>query len=286
MSSVQKIVYKNPFRCRMWELHDRLEDNITAESCRAEIQSFEKHGQIVPALGRRLYGTPDHDVELIYGARRLFVARQLAKPLAIELRQMTDQEAIIAMDVENRLRADISPYERGLSYRKWLDEGYFASQEDISRRLKISPSQVSRLLRVSSLPHLVVEAFGKPALIRETWGVKLATILDDSEKLKSVLHRARALSSISPRPSAREVYRELMAAGAPKTPTSPPLTDDVIADGTGATLFRIRQRPNTISVILPLERMSGHTLDVVQTAVSEVLQSDGEDSLDCTTTLG
>ena len=74
-SDVQQIVSVNPFRCRMWDLHDRLEHLIVEDNCREEISSVSRHGQQVAALGRRLRGDPDHDVELICGARRLFVAR-------------------------------------------------------------------------------------------------------------------------------------------------------------------------------------------------------------------
>ena len=58
----------NPFRCRMWEFHDRLEPYINEHTCRAEIDSFTAHGQFVAVLGRPLLGDPDHEVELITGA--------------------------------------------------------------------------------------------------------------------------------------------------------------------------------------------------------------------------
>ena len=74
------ITMMNPFRCRMWELHDRLEAHINEDTCRAEIASFGAHGQFVAVLGRRLKGDASHDIELITGARRLFVARHLNKP--------------------------------------------------------------------------------------------------------------------------------------------------------------------------------------------------------------
>jgi hypothetical protein len=76
-SDVQQIVSANPFRCRMWDLHDRLEHLIVEDNCREEISSVSRHGQQVAPLGRRLRGDPDHDVELICSARRLFVARHL-----------------------------------------------------------------------------------------------------------------------------------------------------------------------------------------------------------------
>src|ERR1700680_1284415 len=167
------VVSISPFRCRMWALHDRLEAGITAETCKSEIASFLKHGQLVPALGRPVNGDPDCDIELIYGARRLFVSRHINRSLRVELREMWDREAIIAMDIENRQRADVSPYERAISYAACLRAGHFGSQQELARALKISASQVSRLLSLAKLPAVVVNAFATPFDICEGWGVDL-----------------------------------------------------------------------------------------------------------------
>lgn len=78
---VRNILSVNPFRACMWSLHDRCDRHVNEETCRAEIESFATHGQLVPAPGRLLRDDPDHEVELIYGARRLFVARHLNRPL-------------------------------------------------------------------------------------------------------------------------------------------------------------------------------------------------------------
>jgi len=133
----------------MWALHDRLEQYVTEGSCRGEIDSILKHGQQSPVLGRRVLDDHNYDVELIYGARRLFVARHVNKQIAVDLRDLSDHDAIIAMDIENRLRKDISPYERALSYARWLRTNHFGSQDEIVHALKVSASQVSRLLKLA-----------------------------------------------------------------------------------------------------------------------------------------
>jgi ParB-like chromosome segregation protein Spo0J len=80
---------------------------------------------------------------------RLFVVRHINKRLYVTIDdQITDQRAIVAMDIESRHWLDISAYERGLSYARWAREGYLKSQEELARTLKLSPSQVSRLLRL------------------------------------------------------------------------------------------------------------------------------------------
>src|SRR5579871_4858114 len=129
----KKITSADPFRCRMWSLHDRLDEYVTEDACQAEIESFAKHGQLIPALGRPIRSDPDFDVEVICGARRLFVARHLNRPFLVEIRELSDRDALIAIDIENRHRRDVSPYERGLSYARWLRSGQFQSQEELAK---------------------------------------------------------------------------------------------------------------------------------------------------------
>jgi ParB/RepB/Spo0J family partition protein len=263
------VVSVSPFRCRMWDMHDRLEGHISAESCRSEIESFRKHGQLVPALGRPLKTAADYDVELIYGARRLFVARHLNAPLLIDVREMSDHEAIVAMDIENRQRADISPYERGLSFAQWLRAGYFPSQDDIARVLQISPSQVSRLLRLARLPAVILSAFESPTHICEGWGRDLMDALEDPERRPLAIKAARSIAQMDPRPDAREVYRRLMSTvhGHRRASTR----DEVVKDGE-RPLFRIRWLRSSVALMMKLEHAPPQVLEEVRDAVANILK--------------
>jgi ParB family chromosome partitioning protein len=267
-----QIISASPFRCKVWSLHDRLEHLIIEDTCRDELNSFAKHGQLIAALGRPLRDDPDHDIELICGARRLFVACHLNRPLLVDLREMTDKEAIIAMDTENRQRQDISPYERGLSFARFLRAGHFESQDQLAKALKISQSQVSRLLTLAHLPSVVVNAFTTPLDIREGWGPDLVAALQDVRRRKATIARARTLASATPRAPATDVYQQLIAAstGGRKIRTMP--HDEVVTGTDGRPLFRIRQQEKAIAVLLPREQISEEILCVIRSAVREVLQ--------------
>lgn len=262
----------NPFRCRMWALHDRLDAHINESTCRAEIASFEGHGQLVAVLGRALRGDADHDIELITGARRLFVARHLNKPLMVELRTLSDQEALIAMDTENRLRQDISPYERALSYARWLRSGYFRSQDDVARALKVSPSQVSRILKLAQLPAVVVQAFANPTEIREEWGRSLLSKLEDRATRQALLDAARSLIAKPERLPAHEVYRKLLNGSAQGRKLRIQRHDVVVRGADGSALFRIRHQRDTIALLLPLGHVGERTLRDISDAVAAVLR--------------
>lgn len=267
-----EIVSANPFRCRVWDMHDRHDHMIDESTCRIEIRSFSDHGQLIAALGRPLRGDPDHDIELICGARRLFIARHLNIPLRVDLQEMTDRAAVIAMDIENRQRRDVSPYERGMCFARILRGGYFDSQEDLARSLKISQSQVSRLLALARLPAAVISAFSNPMDIRECWGLDLVGILQDASKREATIARARILGSTSPKPSAVDVYQQLISISVAGRRVRTRSHDEVVTDVDGTPLFRIRPQDKTIAVLLPRAQISEGTLDAVREAVRGVLQ--------------
>lgn len=267
-----KIIAMSPFRCRVWDLHDRFESHVTEDTCKAEIESFSKHGQLIPALGRLIQGDPSYDVELVCGARRLFVARHLNKPLRVEIRELSDMEAIVAIDIENRQRTDISPYERGVIYTRWIRAGYFESQDDLVRALKISASRVSRLLKLARLPSIVVDAFGNALKICESWGLDLIEAIDDPLRRTATINKARAIAGVTPRPPPREVYRQLVSAPVRGCKPKPKFHDEVVTGDNGAPLFRIRHQRTSIALLLPVNEVSVHTLDKIRRAVVAILQ--------------
>lgn len=269
---MRTVVAIDPFRIRMWSLHDRCDQHVTEESCKAEIDSFCKHGQVVPALGRHLRGDPDHDVELVYGARRLFVARHLNKPLLVDVREMSDREAIIAMDIENRQRTDVSPYERGLSYTRWLRSGHFGSQEEIARSLKISATRVSRLLRLAKLPSVVLGAFQSPLEVCEAWGSDIMDALEDPQRRQRTIQAARAIAEMDPRPQAKQVYRQLISASAPGRKIKRAARTEIVRSEEGAPLFRVRQLRTSVALELPCERLSAAAMAEIRTTLAEILQ--------------
>jgi len=263
----------DPFCCRMWAHHERLEEHITEETCRAEIASYSRHGQLIPVLGRPLKGDPRHEVELIYGARRLFVARYLKRPLLVELREMTDKEAVVAMEIENHHRLQASPYERGLCFSRWLQNKLFDSQDDIARALNVSKSQVSRYLRLIRLPTVVLNAFAAPTEICESWGLQLIDAWEDPLRQRALARRARAVKADSHRPSAREVYRFLMDSSVrSRRRASATIHDEVVRGQNGDLLFRIRHQNRSIAVLLPNERVSKKSLQEIRQFLAGLLQ--------------
>lgn len=267
--------FVDPWRCRVWSLHNRLEESVTERSCAEEIQSVKAGGQSFAAIGRPVRDDPEHDLEIIIGTRRLFIARYLNQKLKVDVRDISDREAVVLIDVENRKRKDLSSYEWGLGYARWIRVGIFRTQEELALALNVSNAKVTRLLKLARLPSVIVNAFGNPANIRVSWGEKLTEVLEDPVRKQPAIRAARAITENSSRPRPKEVYRQLLASAAPTTPGNhkiiPALHDQVIEGKDGTALFRIRHQQDSIALLLPIDRTSAKALKAIQGAVEQIL---------------
>jgi ParB family chromosome partitioning protein len=241
----------------MWEMHDRLGEDGATPAYSELLESIRVQGQKQPVLGRNIKGDIEFDVELIYGARRLLAARELAMDLLVEIRDIDDQEAAIEMDIENRVRCDISPYERGLSYKRWLRSGLFSTQAEVSKALGVSEARVSRLLKYADLPAVVVGAFGYPDEIREEWAGNLVAMYKDSETRSVLLRRARSMAERE-LPS-RQIY-ELLIGGARNGRVRTRARDEIVRGAENQPLFRVRVRTKDVHLIVPRNAISNDAL--------------------------
>lgn len=83
------------------------------------VESIDKVGTIAPLLARPL---PDGGYELISGHRRLEACRKLGlENIPVIVREMTDDEAVIAMVDANLQREHILPSEKAFAYKMKLE---------------------------------------------------------------------------------------------------------------------------------------------------------------------
>jgi ParB/RepB/Spo0J family partition protein len=273
------ILELDPSACKMWYMHERLGDGLSTESCAALIHSMRTHGLKNPVLGRRVASDGPCQVELIYGARRLFAAQQLGMKLLVRLCDLDDRAALIEMDIENRMRRDITPYERGLSYRRWLSAGIFRSQAEIAKALAISVAQISRLLNYAELPAVVVGAFGSVDQIREEWAVELARCCRDPATRQNVLQSARACARSRSTKRPHTVY-QLLSNNRSRRPIARKVRDEVIKDSEGNPLLRIGYRSKTIHLILPRDKFSREVLLDIASELEKIMSHDVERAAD------
>ena len=134
------------------------------EEMQRMIESIRKVGAITPALARPL---PDGGYELISGHRRLAACQVLGiETMPVIIREMTDDEAVIAMVDANLQRETILPSEKAFAYKMKLDaikhQGKASVQvaekllsvEKVADDAGESKDQVRRYIR---LTHLIPE---------------------------------------------------------------------------------------------------------------------------------
>lgn len=183
----------DPTRCRMWSHHNRNYALLNEVRCADLIEGFRAMGQQFPAIVREVSEDPDHDWEVVCGARRHWTAQYLGQPLLIEPRDLTDEEAFRLSDIENRDRQDISDYERALDYRHALALYYDNSQSQMAQRLECSAVWLSRFLAIANLPDEIVKAYRAVTEIKVSHARLLNPLLESPASRKRVLAAAVAL---------------------------------------------------------------------------------------------
>ena len=134
------------------------------EEMQRMIESIRKVGAITPALARPL---PDGGYELISGHRRLAACQVLGiETMPVIVRELSDDEAVIAMVDANLQRETILPSEKAFAYKMKLDaikhQGVTSAQvgqnfqgrfsvELLAEQVNESRMQIQRYVRLNKL---------------------------------------------------------------------------------------------------------------------------------------
>ena len=134
---------------------------LNNEEMERMIESIRKVGTITPALARPL---PDGGYELISGHRRLAACQVLGiETMPVIVREMSDDEAVIAMGDSNLQRETILPSEKAFAYKMKLDaikhQGVTSRQlgekllsiTQVSKDSDDSERQIQRYIRLTYL---------------------------------------------------------------------------------------------------------------------------------------
>jgi ParB family chromosome partitioning protein len=222
-ASVAKTQYQvDPAKCRMWTYHNRDYAALDFERCKDLIESIKAQGkQEVPAIVRRVQGDPDHEFEVICGARRHWSVSWLREHnypnirYLVEVRDLTDEEAFRVSDLENRAREDLTDYERARDYLRALETYYGGVQKDMAERLNVTPSWLSRYLDLARLPDELVVAFASPHDLRIKHVTQIKPLLKPLPKYVLVAGRAGELAKakdMGKAMAASDVIKQLSAA--------------------------------------------------------------------------
>jgi len=203
-------------------------------------------GRNVQPIKVRRLPSPRNGVEfeIVFGHRRWRACKELGLKVAVIIADLSDAELFVEMDRENRARADLSPWEQGVMYKRALDEQLYPSLRQLAQAVGASAGPVSQAIQLASLPKPVVAAFASPLDLQYRWAALLRVAYErDPEFVEKV---SKELVSLSPRPSARDVLAKLTGTPSRTEGTS---TDFKMGrksvgswakDSSGAVLIRIK----------------------------------------------
>jgi ParB family chromosome partitioning protein len=110
------------------------------------VESIREHGQQVPIL-LRPSPTTEGRYQIAYGRRRLRALVQLAREVKAIVRELTDDELVVAQGRENLDRADLSFIEKALFAKRLEDAGYERSV--IMSALSTDKADLSRYIAIA-----------------------------------------------------------------------------------------------------------------------------------------
>lgn len=134
----------------------------------ALLQSVRVNGQLVPILVRPHPVTPGR-FQVAYGHRRLRAAAILNSRVRAVVRQMTDEQMVVAQGKENSERRDLTYIERALFAQSLEDKGF--DRTVLMAALCVDKSEIAKLLAVArATPSHVIRAIGPaPKAGRPRW---------------------------------------------------------------------------------------------------------------------
>ncbi|OSP53433.1 plasmid partitioning protein RepB [Pseudoruegeria sp. SK021] len=147
---------------------DRLEDESSISEDQELLESIRQYGQLVPCLVRR---SPDAKgrFQIVYGRRRLKACTMLDIPVKAIVRDLDDEQFVIAQGQENSARRDLSYFEKAMFAAAIEGSGY--KRTVIETALNTSKGMVSDYLKVAhGVPDILRTMIGSaPGIGRDNW---------------------------------------------------------------------------------------------------------------------
>jgi ParB family chromosome partitioning protein len=218
----------DPKRIRATAFMNRHERSLLADDAKfKELKdSLEAHGQETPIRVRPVKNALPFEFEIVAGHRRHAACLALDAEsdggfpiLAIvDVAVAEARDLVLKMYRENEERYDLSAFEKGRMFARWLEAGVYESQRELATAVGLGEPAAAKYLAVAALPREVLAAFGDERLIPMSWGPALSQSLKGDEA--AVLKAAERLAQRKPVVAPELVFRALVAAGGGKNSMS------------------------------------------------------------------
>jgi ParB family chromosome partitioning protein len=128
--------------------------------------------------------------------------------LAIIQAELSDKDLVALREQENRSRADVSLYERGLLYQRALDEATFDSERKLAEELAVPRATLQRCLHAARLAPAVLRCFENPCMLQARGVDQLHSAYESDPD--ALLRRAEAIQAKGQRLSYTDTIKALL----------------------------------------------------------------------------
>lgn len=225
---------------------DRLGDN--EQEYRELLEAIRERGQDTPVLVRP---HPDRDERymLVFGHRRVRVAKELGRKVRAVVKKIDDATHIVAQGQENSARANLTFVEKARFAKRLEDMGY--GRDVICSALASNEAAVSKMISVATrIPASVVEKIGSaPSVGRERW-LELSLLLPRlPDRANEVLSNPE-INQLESNERFERLYVALKAKGKPakKTAAIPEAKTWAAADESASATLKRSGKKTTIAL--------------------------------------
>jgi len=210
-------------------------------------ETLKARGQDEPIRVRKL---ASGKYQLIAGHRRTRAARLIGwAELDANVMALDDREAHQATLLSNETNEGLSDFERALSYRELMSEGFAETQKDVARLTGCSQGRVSQCLGMLKLPPVVLDLLEKyPALLSYRHAKVAQEMLDKYPDALSKI--TTTLDTLIDKPDLEPNELKVLISKAleSKRPRKAAVEPRTIGDKNGRSAFKVRVHAQQIVI--------------------------------------
>ncbi|RUW02844.1 plasmid partitioning protein RepB, partial [Mesorhizobium sp. M1A.F.Ca.IN.022.05.2.1] len=201
------------------------------------VASIAENGQQVPILVRP-HPEKAGRFQIAYGRRRLRAAAQLGRPVQAIVRNLTDNELVVAQGRENLDRNDLSFIEKALFAKHLEDAGY--DRQTIIAALSTDKGDLSRYIAIARrIPEAMLRRIGPASKVGRARWLGLAERLGDA-KTTALIERVLNDPAVLAMDSDTRFQEVWKALSKPQRPTTSKASAWLTPDGKRAGLLERR----------------------------------------------
>lgn len=207
--------------------------------------SISEQGQQVPILVRP-HPSDEGRYQVAYGHRRLRAVAELGRQVKAVVRELSDEQLVIAQGQENNERRDLSYIERARFAERLQNRDF--SREVITASMSILKSELSTMLSVvSSVPTNLIDAIGPaPGIGRPSWQ-KLAEFCKEASSVDSLVEHALS-REVQANPSADRFKLILAMTSKVQSVASPKASASVLSTPAGTRFAEVSESKSAFEI--------------------------------------